>query len=186
MANYRQQVSGNLGSVSTCPSCFSQLTLCYSTTEEGLCCGTPSQSIVYVAGAGITTLANVTGLLYTTSDLTTQAADGYYSDDPDINCSTVPISVAINANASNNPITYDNDGDACGAGVEPGLFTVYTGADQTAPEAGMVLYTDSNLTNAWDGGDEIYKIISFNANLVNYVADIDAAGVLGTQTADCS
>ena len=86
MPNYRQQTSGNLGAVSACASCFSQLTLCYSATEPGLCCGTPTQSIVYVAGAGVTTLASVTGLLYTTSALTTQAAVGYYSDDSGITC----------------------------------------------------------------------------------------------------
>jgi len=90
MPNYRQQTSGGLGAVSVCASCFSQLTLCYSATESGLCCGTPTQSIVYVAGAGVTTLASVTGLLYTTSALTTQAAVGYYSDDSGITCTATP------------------------------------------------------------------------------------------------
>ena len=90
MPNYRQQSSGSLLASTACASCFSQLTLCYSPTETGLCCGTPTQSIVYVAGAGVTTLASVTGLLYTTSALTTQAADGYYSDDPGVLCTTNP------------------------------------------------------------------------------------------------
>ena len=90
MPNYRQQTTGNLGAVSACASCFSQLTLCYSATEPGLCCGTPSQSIVYVAGAGVTTLASVTGFLYTTSALTTKAANGYYSDDVGITCTATP------------------------------------------------------------------------------------------------
>ena len=90
MPNYRQQTSTTLNPVATCASCFSQLTLCYSATEPGLCCGTPSQSIVYVAGAGVTTLASVTGLLYTTSALTTQAAVGYYSDDSGITCTATP------------------------------------------------------------------------------------------------
>tara|TARA_R110001599_G_scaffold20978_4_gene78478 strand:- start:2110 stop:2382 length:273 start_codon:yes stop_codon:yes gene_type:complete len=90
MPNYRQQTSGGLGTVSACASCYSALTLCYSATEPGLCCGTPTQSVVYVAGAGITTLASVTGLLYTTSALTTQAAVGYYSDDSGITCTATP------------------------------------------------------------------------------------------------
>ena len=90
MPNYRQQTSGGLGAASACASCFSQLTLCYSATESGLCCGTPTQSVVYVAGPGITTLASVTGLLYTTSALTTQAAVGYYSDDSGITCTATP------------------------------------------------------------------------------------------------
>jgi hypothetical protein len=86
MANYRQQTSGSLLAEDTCLACFSELSLCYSATESDLCCGTSSNSVVYVAGSGITTLAGVTGDLFTTSDLTTKAADGYYSDDAAITC----------------------------------------------------------------------------------------------------
>ena len=71
------------------PPAFSQLTLCFSTLKNSLCCGTSTQSIVYVAyQSGTPTLANVTGLLYSNNTLTTQAATGFYSEDASITCTT--------------------------------------------------------------------------------------------------
>jgi hypothetical protein len=60
-----------------------ELTLCYATTENALCCENPTQVTVYALGY-VPGLASVTGLLYTNSDLLTEAAPGFYSDD--INC----------------------------------------------------------------------------------------------------
>ena len=82
MPNYRQQTTGNLGSVTACASCYSSLSLCFSSVSANeLCCGNSTSVTVFVAGAGVTTLASVTGLLYTTSALDVEAAVGFYSDD---------------------------------------------------------------------------------------------------------
>ena len=78
MANYRQQTGGTLGSSQTCPTCSTQLTLCYATTTNALCCGTSTTATVYVAaGANFATAT----LLYSDAALTTIAAAGYYSSD---------------------------------------------------------------------------------------------------------
>ena len=63
--------------VSTCPSCFTSLSLCYSSTSANdLCCNTSTNVTVYVA-AGETFLNN-TGL-YSDSSLSNAAPNGYYS-----------------------------------------------------------------------------------------------------------
>ena len=86
MANYRQQTNSVLQASSACTSCFSTLTLCYSATENGLCCDTPTSVIVYVpSGETFATASN----LYATSDLTTLADAGFYSDDPNL-CGASP------------------------------------------------------------------------------------------------
>ena len=137
MPNYRQQTTGNLGAVSVCASCYSTLTLCYSATESGLCCGTPSPSVVYVAGAGITTLASVTGLLYTTPALTTQAAVGYYSDDTGITCSTTTLPSIL---ASGPGAT-----DLCSSPQStPIYFQVAAGATNTFPAINDSVFTDAS------------------------------------------
>ena len=92
MPNYRQQTATSLGSTTACPSCapiYSSLSLCFSSVSaDALCCGNSTSVTVYVAGAGVTTLASVTGLLYTTTALNVEAAVGFYSDDAGISCST--------------------------------------------------------------------------------------------------
>ena len=85
MPNYRQQTATSLGSTTACPSCapiYSSLSLCFSSVSaDALCCGNSTSVTVYVAGTGVTTLASVTGLLYTTTALNVEAAVGFYSDD---------------------------------------------------------------------------------------------------------
>ena len=56
MANYRQQASGTLGNLTTCPTCYDTLTLLYNNTNETVACcdvgggGTAPYSVtVYVA-----------------------------------------------------------------------------------------------------------------------------------------
>ena len=94
MANYRQQTASALGASTACPTCLpdsTQLSLCYATTENALCCATSTSSVVFVAGLNVANLASVTGLLYTTNTLQTQAAVGFYSDDNAITCTNPPI-----------------------------------------------------------------------------------------------
>jgi hypothetical protein len=62
----------------TCPSCATQLSLCYSSTSaNALCCQNPTVVIVYVGPNE--TFTNNSGL-YSDSSLTTPAPDGYYSE----------------------------------------------------------------------------------------------------------
>jgi hypothetical protein len=89
----RRQLNGVLLVAQACESCFSVLNLCFALTENELCCGTSEPRTVYVSGNNITSLANVTGFLYKTSDLTIKAEEGYYSDDSGITC-TAPAPVA--------------------------------------------------------------------------------------------
>jgi len=92
MPNYRQQTTGNLGTVSACASCYSSLSLCFSSVSANeLCCGNSTSVTVFVAGTGITTLASVTGFLYTTSALDVEAAVGFYSDDLSGGCNPPPV-----------------------------------------------------------------------------------------------
>ena len=101
MPNYRQQTSGGLGTVSACASCYSSLSLCFSSVSaDELCCGNSTSVTVFVAGAGVTTLASVTGLLYTTSALDVEAAVGFYSDDLSGGCNPP------NGEVINTPVTY--------------------------------------------------------------------------------
>lgn len=67
-----------LNAPATCPSCFTQLSLCYSSASvNDLCCQTPSVVTVYV-GPNETFLNN--SGLYSNSGLTVPAPDGYYSE----------------------------------------------------------------------------------------------------------
>ena len=101
MPNYRQQTLGNLGTVSACASCYSSLSLCFSSVSANeLCCGNSISVTVFVAGAGVTTLASVAGLLYTTSALDVEAAVGFYSDDLSGGCNPP------NGQVINTPVTY--------------------------------------------------------------------------------
>jgi len=76
MATYRQQTGATLGSSQTCATCSTQLSLCYSTVINTLCCSTSTSATVYVAsGASFATAVN----LYSDAALTTLAAAGYYS-----------------------------------------------------------------------------------------------------------
>ena len=78
MATYRQQTGGTLGVAQTCPTCSTSLTLCFSPTSNGLCCGVPTSTTVYIAGgASFATATN----LYSDAALSTIATAGYYSDD---------------------------------------------------------------------------------------------------------
>ena len=66
---------------------YTELTLCYAVTETALCCGNSISVTVFVL-EDVANLAGVTGDLYTDNTFQTKAADGYYSDDAGITCST--------------------------------------------------------------------------------------------------
>ena len=68
---------------------YTELTLCYAATETALCCGNSISVTVFVL-EDVANLASVTGDLYTDNTFQTKAADGYYSDDTGISCSTPP------------------------------------------------------------------------------------------------
>lgn len=170
---------------------YTKLTLCYASTETALCCGASESRTVFVQG-DVTTLAEVTGALYTDATFQTKAADGYYSDDPSISCSTGPIDVipvSILADSSGYPVSFSSVLLACDTAQTTEVFTVYTESSETEPALveGMVLYTDENLTNVWSDAavSKFYKIIGFNGNTTNSVTNVSSEGVLGSSTADC-
>ena len=66
---------------------YTELTLCYAVTETALCCGNSISVTVFVL-EDVANLDSVTGDLYTDNTFQTKAADGYYSDDAGITCST--------------------------------------------------------------------------------------------------
>ena len=69
---------------------YTELSLCYALTEDGLCCGTPESRTVFAEG-DVANLAGVTGDLYTDTSFQTKAPDGYYSDHSGIDCSVAPV-----------------------------------------------------------------------------------------------
>ena len=69
---------------------YTELSLCYALTEDGLCCGTPESRTVFAQG-DVANLAGVTGDLYTDTSFQTKAPDGYYSDHSGIDCSVAPV-----------------------------------------------------------------------------------------------
>jgi hypothetical protein len=69
---------------------YTELSLCYALTEDGLCCDTPESRTVFAQG-DVANLAGVTGDLYTDTSFQTKAPDGYYSDDSGIDCSAAPV-----------------------------------------------------------------------------------------------
>jgi hypothetical protein len=82
MANYRQQASGTLGNLTTCPTCYDTLNLILGSTEESLCCDPAGQSsspyfrTVYVAQGETFSTAT---MFYDDTALTTAESDGYYT-----------------------------------------------------------------------------------------------------------
>jgi hypothetical protein len=77
--NYRQWNGSAFTSLQTtlCPSCFTTLTLCYSSVSAAdLCCNNSTTVTVYLAPGE--TFENNTGM-YSNQSLTTAAADGFYS-----------------------------------------------------------------------------------------------------------
>ena len=78
--NYRQWNGSAFTSLQTtlCPSCFTTLTLCYSSTSAAnLCCNNSTTVTVYVAAGQ--TFENNTGM-YSNSSLTAAAPNGFYSN----------------------------------------------------------------------------------------------------------
>ena len=125
----------------------SELALCYSLTEDGLCCGTPEGRTVFVQGS-VTNLADVTGLLYKTSDLLVEADPGYYSDDSGISCSAPPVGTNMRVSECQGGVdwTMENTNDnIIGEVIQyqrgvPGLGSIYCGTVQevdlsTTPDA---------------------------------------------------
>ena len=83
MANYRQQSSGTLGSLTTCPTCYDTLNLILGTNDESICCDPATQSsspyfrTVYVAqGATFSTAT----MFYSDTALTTADVNGWYAE----------------------------------------------------------------------------------------------------------
>lgn len=142
MPNYRQQTTTSLGTSTACPSCtptFSQLTLCFATTENTLCCGTSTQSIVYVGYQANPTLANVTGLLYSNNTLTTQATAGFYSDDAGITCSSSTLKFL--------DTSLGNETGYCLAPQQtPLYFYQAAGATNESPLVNNEVFSDANAT----------------------------------------
>ena len=81
MPTYRQQTGSTLTSVTTCPNCYTTLSLCYSSTSASdVCCNSMTSVIVYVPAGE--TFANASNL-YASTALSggALAAAGYYSYD---------------------------------------------------------------------------------------------------------
>lgn len=82
MANYRQQSSGTLGSLTACPTCYDTLNLLFSSSETVACCDTggggsaPFSVTVYVAQGETFTTAT---MFYDDTALTTAEINGYYT-----------------------------------------------------------------------------------------------------------
>ena len=152
MPNYRQQTTTSLGTSTACPSCtptFSQLTLCFATTENTLCCGTSTQSIVYVGYQANPTLANVTGLLYSNNTLTTQATAGFYSDDAGITCTTPPTGISYtlqNGTQSDLTYSYTNTSGGVVSGFLGGFEgqTICAQANSVSADTGITISTGSS------------------------------------------
>ena len=81
MSNYRQQTGSSLLGSNTCTSCYTTLSLCYSSTSASdVCCNSMTSVTVYVPAGE--TFANANNL-YATAALSggSLAAAGYYSAD---------------------------------------------------------------------------------------------------------
>jgi len=84
MANFRKQTSAELEVLTGCPSCSTELSLCFSATSaDELCCGTATPSTVWIDSSY--TFTNAPDL-FTTSAMTTKATTGWYSDDLAAGC----------------------------------------------------------------------------------------------------
>ena len=131
----------------------SELALCYSLTEDGLCCGTPEGRTVFVQGS-VTNLADVTGLLYKTSDLLVEADPGYYSDDSGISCSTPPVGTNMRVSECQGGVNWtmeNTNGNIFGEVIQyqqgvPGSGNIWCGTVQevdlsTTPDATVFGYT---------------------------------------------
>ena len=81
MATYRQQTGSSLTNITNCLSCYTTLSLCYSSTSASdVCCSSMTSVTVYVPAGE--TFANANNL-YATAALSggSLAAAGYYSAD---------------------------------------------------------------------------------------------------------
>jgi hypothetical protein len=137
---YRRQLSGLLGPSVACESCapiYSSLSLCFSSVSANeLCCGNSTSVTVFVAGTGITTLASVTGFLYTTSALDVEAAVGFYSDDLSGGCNPP------NGEVINTPVTYQyeiyNADDSMDGTNTPAGYSYINGAGEPSGVLGLI------------------------------------------------
>jgi len=103
---YKQQNNGTLGASTTCPACppdSTQISLCYSNVSaDDLCCGSPVQRNVYIASG--TTWETAPGY-FQDSNLTTPAANGFYSGD------------IVGCGAGPGPLPANYSGVICGSGT---------------------------------------------------------------------
>jgi len=84
MANYRKQTVSSLEAYTGCPSCSTELSLCFSAVSaDELCCGTATPSTVWIDSSY--TFINAPDL-FTTSVMDVKAATGWYSDDLAAGC----------------------------------------------------------------------------------------------------
>jgi hypothetical protein len=138
---------------------YTELTLCYALTEADLCCGTSESRTVFVSG-DVANLASVTGDLYTDATLQTKAADGYYSDDAGISCTSSSLT-AFNTSVGN---TTDN----CSLPqVTPLYFQVVPPATNQSPLIGDAVFSDQNGTILNNTTTTMYYIASATAYGVN-------------------
>ena len=136
----------------------SELTLCYSLTEDGLCCGTSQGRTVFVQGS-VTNLADVTGDLYSDSTLQTKAADGYYSDDAGITCSSSTL-VSLNTSIGN------PTGNCLAPQATPLYFEVISPATNQSPLVGDDVFSDTSGT-----------LLNNTTTTMYYMASLTAYGV---------
>ena len=133
----------------------SELTLCYSLTEDGLCCGTSQGRTVFVQGS-VTNLADVTGDLYSDSTLQTKAADGYYSDDAGITCSSSTL-VSVNTSIGN------STGNCLAPQATPLYFEVISPATNQYPLVGDDVFSDTSGTLLNNTTTTMYYMTSLTA-----------------------
>ena len=138
---------------------YTELTLCYATTETALCCGTSESRTVFVQG-DVANLAGVTGDLYTNATFQTKAADGYYSDDVSITCTAAALPSIL---ASGPGAT-----DLCSSPQStPIYFQVAAGATNTFPAINDSVFTDASGATPLNNTATIYY----------YMAGLIALGV---------
>jgi len=147
MANYRQQSSGTLGNLTTCPTCYDTLNLILGSTEESLCCDPAGQSsspyfrTVYVAQGETFSTAT---MFYSDTALTNEDVNGWYAEnvavgsrsyrqitrDPggnnptlgsEVTCATCSVSIS-NVKESSATVGDNTAYDACCGNDQPSSF----------------------------------------------------------------
>ena len=138
MSNYRQQSSGSLGSLTTCPTCYDTLNLKYSPTNETIaCCETggagsnPYVTTVYVPQGETFSTAT---MFYNDTALTTEDNTGWYTTDVSVGSRDVR-ELSRDAGGNNPSLSSSTACDTCSSqsvGIKESSATV---GDNTAYDA---------------------------------------------------